>query len=61
MTIDELKQDNANINRVYHWEKRHQNENEPMTDSRRVDETADDLATECRQNVYDGLVNTDKK
>ena len=61
MTIDTLKQKNENITRLYQWEKSHQDEDAPQTDSRRINEIADNLATECRKYVSEGLITADVK
>ena len=61
MAIDRLKTNNNNIKRTFQWVKSHQSEDEPMTPFRRVNDIADDLATECRHEVNDDLAEAPRK
>ena len=56
MSIDRLRMENDVIRRVYIWEKSHQKANDTLSDSRRVNEIADGLATACRTNVLDNFM-----
>ena len=61
MAIDRLRMENDAIRRVYIWEKSHQKANDNLSDSRRVNEIADGLATECRTNVLNHYIVPHKK
>ena len=61
MSIDALKEENDNIRRIYQWEKAHQKQVDDESEERRINREADALATECRDNVYEGLIIPDKK
>ena len=61
ITIDALKEESQNIRRVYQWEKAHQSPEEGESNERRINREADELATECRDNVVDGLICPTKK
>ena len=56
MTIDRLRDENANIRRIYIWEKSHQKKEDQMTKTRRINEEADLAATPCRQHCEEGLM-----
>ena len=61
MSIDRLQLSNDNINRTYQWVKSHQATDEPMTPFRRVNDIADELATECRKEAIEDLAESPSK
>ena len=61
MSIDRLKEENNNINRIYKWERSHQKKDAPQTETRSINEDADELATKCRDYCEEGLMTTTKK
>ena len=61
MAIDRLQISNDNIKRTYQWVKSHQATDEPTTPFRRVNDIADELATECRKEAIEDLVESPRK
>ena len=61
MAIVRLQTNNDNIKRTYQWVKIHQATNEQMTPFRRVNDIADELATECRKEAIDDLAEAPRK
>ena len=61
MAIDRLQLSNDNINRTYQLVKSHQATDEPMTPFRRVNDIADELATECRNEAMEDLAESPMK
>ena len=60
MEIERLRQYNKNIVREYEWVKGHQSGDE-KTRAANINDKADELATEGRNNVAQGLLNADPK
>ena len=57
MSIDALRRENESIHRVYQWEKAHQAQDEcNENNEKRINREADALATDCRNNVEEGLM-----
>ena len=61
MAIDKLKENNKHINRDYKWVRSHQKDGEPMTNDRRINDIADRLATKCRDEANEDLIELPRK
>ena len=61
LEIERFRKRNMDIKRKYTWVRSHQEKNKTLNADEKLNQSADQLATDCRDNVVQGLMRTENK